>query len=146
MFKVATLMLTIMLLVALTAPVIADTGLEQKVADLANRVTALEQLLRTTPTAFNSTFVGTGNADTLPFTVTTVPWRIDWTTNSQKPSGGVLLINIMVGSNTVPEVYYVIELQPGVTTGYTYSYAPVGTYHISVGTSVEVSWQVKVSQ
>lgn len=148
MKKIIALLLILALSLSSIAATYTYSELEVKVLELEQRIEALEA--RFTPAKnVGGMFSGQGNSQTLPFTVTSVPWELRWQAElsvaGSCPFGGNIY-NINTDNGTI--IRHVGNIGSytihggDVRTGRTYIYYPAGTYYLDVSTTSQISWDI----
>ena len=82
-----------------------------------------------------ATFEGAGTQTTLPFTVDSAPWELQWTSESK------VYIDLF-DPNTSRQVVSLIDNRP---SGSTLVYAQKGTFYLTVSTADDSAWELSIS-
>ena len=138
----------------LPSTAMAQDNFAEQIAELFSRIEAIEAKL-TTPeysndappvTSVTPIFSGQGNTYTMPFTVSSYPWRIEWQTE-MLVSGGVNfdLELFDATKTTMNRVKGFGSYVSGNQTGETVAYVLPGQYYFYVNTGYFVKWNIQVT-
>lgn len=137
------ILLTALLILMLSPSVaLAETLLEQRVTELEARVQRLETSAPESPTI--DVFSGHGFCQTPPFTVTSTPFEISWTTQVEGNSGSAFIITVVYPDKGTTAKSFGWYVEPGAKSGQTWCYLDTGTYYLAVNAESWVGWNIRM--
>ncbi len=88
------------------------------------------------------TFSGHGLSSSKPFTVTSTPFEIKWTTQIKGGSGSVFIVTVVYPDKGTTAKSFGWYVEPGESSGQTWCYVDAGTYYFAVNTDLNVTWTI----
>lgn len=128
-----------------------NTTLEEQVSILTNRIVVLESTVKLLQDKFqyieaNSStakFSGKGEMNTLPFTITSMPFKLSWSIEASTRSAlGIAVYKYPPGTGISYDAVNLIV--DGDDSGETYCYMEAGSYYLVVNTKTANSWSIVI--